>query len=629
MVPHRHDGLLRRICGKAALSGGTTDTARASSEDDSAAIGATGSEAALIRLMRLPRLGVWLALIGVVLTAPSLFIGFHLDDYVGRYIYSDLAGAKKLYHVYVGGYGIATGIPAETHWQIEQGYAPWWTYPKLLIRLWRPLSLSTHLLDGKLWLHSAFMMHAQNVFWFALMILAATRLYRGIMGRTVGGLASILYAFDHTHGFPVGFICNRHALITAMFGSLALDQYCRGATGNVRMARWLGPFVYACALLSGEAGTSVLIYVAAYALFVEETSLSKRARAVLPYFLVTVLWRAVYTRMGYGASGSGLYIDPGREPLHFLSALLVRGPILLVGELFVPPSEAYMLSSPGVAAALLVFAVVFVLALSVALFPILKRSRVARFWCCGMVLSVVPASTTHPNNRLLFFCSLGAMGLLASLWELYAIVLRDLAVRGVAWFSRAMSALLVFVHLVVSPLALPVVACSLLFTLPIKRAFADVGPDVEGRDAIFVTAPDYYSVKLMPMQRRVEGLPLPRRWRVLSFGPEDILVRRTDSRTLVLDYDGGILSSPLMELYRDRRIPMAPGDTVTLKGLKIEVLEVTPQHLASEVRFAFDTSLDSPSFRFYYWAKNHFHPFTPPAIGASQRLPGARIDLGL
>ena len=136
------------------------------------------------------------------------------------------------------------------------------------------------------------------------------------------------------------------------------------------------------------------------------------------------------------------------------------------------------------------------MALAVALWPLLKRDRVARFWSAGMVLSVVPASTTHPNNRLLFFCSLGAMGVVAQLWELYAITWRDLAVTGIRWFSRLVAALLTFMHLVISPLALPVVRVqSALLTTPIKRAFADVGPDVKGRDAVFISAPDYYSVQ--------------------------------------------------------------------------------------------------------------------------------------
>ena len=436
-------------------------------------------------------------------------------------------------------------------------------------------------------------------------------------------------AFDHTHGFPVGFICNRHALITAMFGSLALDQYCRGAAGTLPSARWLGPLLYACSLLSGEAGTSVQIYILAYALFVEDGTVSKRLRSVAPYLLVTlVLARHVHRnglrrarvralhRSGRGARE--LLPRPPRTGASPASRRALRSPVRFLRSRKSARCEGHA-------------------GLRGALRRGTRRSALAsaeaRSNCPvldgGNAALGRSASTTHPNNRLLFFCSIGAMGVVAQLWDLYAIEWRNVAVTGLRWFSRAVAALLMFMHLVISPLALPVVACSLLLTTPIKRAFADVGPDVKGRDAVFITAPDYYSVKLMPMAKRVAGEPLPRRWRVLSFGPQDIVVHRTDAQTLVVDYDGGILGNPLMELYRDRRIPMAPGDTVTLEGLSIRVLEVTPDARAKTVQFSFDTPLDSPSFSFFYWAKNRFLPFTPPPVGGTALVPAARVELGL
>lgn len=587
-------------------------------------------ETSFVRILEHPNLGVGLALLAFCLTAPSLFIGFHLDDFVGRYIYSDLPGAANLYRVYTGGYGIANGNPADTHWQIEQGYAPWWTYPKLVIAMWRPLGLLTHLYEFRAWPDHAFPMHLHNLLWLALGVLCATRLYRGLMGPLVGGLAATLYAVDHTHGFAAGFICNRYVLLCAAFGTLALDQYCRSREEGAGLGpKVLGPLLYAASLLSGEASISIFFYVVAYAAFADRSRLWNRALAVAPYFLVTVAWRAAYTHLGRGGRFSGLYIDPGREPLHFLHVLFERSPVLLLGELLAPPSDLYMfLSDPG-KRLLLGFAFLFFAGLVLAAWPLLRRDRIARFWGAGMLLSLVPASTTHPNNRLLFFVSIGAMGLVAQLWHLYAVELRGaiLSLRG--RIQGGLAALVLLTHLVASPFALPLVSCSLLLTTPIKRAFADVGPDVEGKDAVFVTSPDQYSVKLMPMQRRVDGAPLPRRWRVLSIGPQGaVRVARVDERTLDVEYDGGLLHDPLSELYRDRRLTMSVGETVPLEGLSIVVQEVTDDGRARRVRFAFDAPLDAPSFRFYYWANNHFQTFVPPPIGQERVLPAARVELG-
>ncbi|HEX4477397.1 MAG TPA: hypothetical protein VH142_20040, partial [Polyangiaceae bacterium] len=136
-------------------------------------------EAALIRLVMRPRLALILAVVGMCLASPSLFTGFHLDDYVGRYVYSNLEGARELDRIYVGGYGLANGNAADAHWQIEQGYAPWWIDPHLVIRMFRPISLATHWFDIHVMPTLPFLMHAENLLWFAALILASTRMYRG------------------------------------------------------------------------------------------------------------------------------------------------------------------------------------------------------------------------------------------------------------------------------------------------------------------------------------------------------------------------------------------------------------------------------------------------------------------
>jgi hypothetical protein len=124
-----------------------------------------------------------LALLGALGCAPSLFIGFHLDDYVHRYLLSELPGAAELLVAYESPFGIANGDPATNHWQIEQGYAPWWTYPDLLVSLWRPLSEATHRLDAALFPDSAALQHAHSLLWFFALVWATAALYRGMLGR--------------------------------------------------------------------------------------------------------------------------------------------------------------------------------------------------------------------------------------------------------------------------------------------------------------------------------------------------------------------------------------------------------------------------------------------------------------
>jgi hypothetical protein len=603
----------------------------AKSAADSAAHGTVGDARAqaLVAFLESRSLGLRLAAGAMLLSASCLWLGFYLDDYVGRYIYSDLEGAKRLFELYAGGYGLANGNPADTHWQIEAGWAPWWTYDHLLIRLFRPLGVVTHWLDMQLWPNSAWLMHLQSLAWLALLVLVTTRMYRGALGARIGGLAALLFAFDHTHGFVVGYICNRHALVTALLGVLCLDQHVRAHTQRSRRQQLLAYVIYVIALASGESTVAILGYIVAYALCVQTESFVRRGLRLAPYVLITMLWRVAYTRAGFGAFGSGMYIDPGRDPWAYLLALCERAPVLLLGQFLAPPAEVQAVAAAPWGAIILGLAVVFTAALVLALLPLLRRNRMACFWALGALGSLVPAASTYPHNRQLLLTSFGAMALLAQLWHFHLIELRGKALGGGLRFSRELCKLLIFVHLFASPLALPVTTCTVAMMTPLARAPESVGDEIAGRDAVFLTAPDYFAVKLVQLQRRIDHKPLARRWRALGFGPEHIHATRVDARTLEFVYREGILSSPFMELYRDRRMPMQRGERIELEGLSIEVLDLTRDGRAQRVRFRFDNELAAPTFRFFYWVQGRFERFVLPEIGGSRELPPAVLDFGL
>lgn len=560
---------------------------------------------------------------------PSLFIGFQLDDFIARYVYSNLEGAREVYRVLVAGYGLTNGNPADMLWQIEHGYAPWWADLELILAMFRPVSQVTHMLDVRFWPNNAFLMHAHSLLWLAALVCAALRMYRNVLGALIGGLAGLLFAVDHTHGLPVGFISNRHTLIAAAFGALCLERHFRYRSSGDRSAQVVAWMAYLLALLAGESSIAVAGYLVSYAIFVEDGGIVKRASTMAPYVLITLVWRMAYGMAGYGARGSGLYIDPVREPVRFLLAMLERGPILVLGQFLLPPAEAYVVASETFARVILTCAVIFCVAFSITLVPLLRRNRIARFWAAGFCFALIPAGTTYPHNRQLLFASFGAMALVAQLWHLFVVELKGRVLSRRLLFSAGLSALIFGGHLLISPLAMPLATYGVAFAAPLKRGITAVGPEIAGRDAVFITAPDYFSVKLIQLARRVERQPLPRRWRVLSFGPQRVVVYRANERTLEIDYEGGILGSPFMELYRDRRKRMKRGDRVQLQGLSIEVLEVTGDGRMSRARFEFDTPLDEPRFAFYYWVNETFEPFTMPDVGVRRTLPGAPMSWGL
>lgn len=571
-----------------------------------------------------------MVLVGValLLAVPTLWLGFYQDDFVGRYIYDpSLEGSQHLYRAYTGGYGISNGVVADNLWQAEAGHAPWWIYPQLKLALFRPMSQWTHIVDVRLWPTSATLWHLHTIAWMSLLVVVMTKMYRRVLGASVGGVAALLFAIDHTHGFAVGYITNRHSIIAALFGALTIIAHL--LFRETRKWAWgiAAPILYVIALFSGEQSISIAAYLFAYALTADQGSLGRRGLSVAPYLIATVIWRAVYVALGNGVHGSGVYTDPGHEPVAFLSALLQRSPVLITGQFFLPPSEVMYLLPEELGRWVIVFAVVFCLALAVSLVPLLKSNRLARFWALGMLGSLVPAASTFPHNRQLMFTSFGAMALLAQLWELQGEALREAAKQAGGALIRAAGALSLGFHFFLSPLAFPLAACSVALARPYHDAIDRVGDEIQGRDLVFISAPDYLAVRLVQLMRRVDHRPLPRRIRALSFGGQPGVLHRTGERSLSYEYSGGIMQTTLSELYRDRKVPFTVGEQVHLEGMTVTVTGITEDGRVSRASFDFDASLDAPSFVFYNWGKKGFEPFRLPQVGETVRIAAPAIPL--
>jgi hypothetical protein len=586
--------------------------------------------AQLVAALEHPRLGLWLAAIGTVLAMPGFAAGFQLDDYVHRYMLSDRPGAAELLHAYESPFGIANGEPAVSHWQIEQGYAPWWTHPDLLVSLWRPLSEATHRLDALLFPDNSALQHLHSLLWLFALIAATTALYRGVLGNnSVAGVASVMFALDHCHGFAAGWIANRNVLVASTFGVLALHAYVQArATRSLGLlARSL--VLLAAALLAGEGAVAIFVYMLGYALFVDRAALWRRVLAVVPHALLIVGWRAVYTEIGRGARFSGLYLDPVREPLTFAQAVLERGPFLAMGQLLAPPAEASVFGPGWTHIPLYLFALLLCAVAVFSLWPLLRVDGRARCFALGSAAAFVLGCSTHPNNRLLFFVGIGVMPLISKLWH---DALQNAPYLPVAARPRRIlntfAAVTVGFRLFLSPLMLPVTAYSVAWSAPIANASRDALAIANGRELIAVSSPDYFYLKLVPVLAALEGKRLPAHLRALSFGGVPVQVTRSDERTLELRFHGGILGSPLLELYRARTLPMPVGTRVELEGMSVEVTQTTADGRVSAARFSFAHPLEDERYRWIVWRGDRYVPFAPPPPGSAVAVPPADLRLG-
>src|SRR5260221_4567459 len=420
---------------------------------------------ALTALLESPRLPRWLALLAMAPAAPTLFIGLHLDDYMQRYCGLKLPGSEEICPSYLSFFTVIPGDPHLTHALIEQGFAPYWTYDKLLIAFLRPIATLTHRLDYLLWPSSPLLMHAQSLLWFGGAVFVAPLLYRGIMGVGVAsGGAAFAFAVDHVHGMPVGWISNRNSLIGALLGTVALLAYDRGRRRGSMTMHLIGAPCLLLGLLGGEIALGAWGYLLSHAIALDRGPVRARLLALLPYALITIAWRAAYDALGFGALGSGLYIDPPHEPLLFLSVLPQRLPLLVLGLFGLPSSEAYYFVNPALARWIMGSSIALSAALAVTAAPLVRIDRVSRFWAIGMILSLLPSCAAVPHNRLLYFSSLGAMGLLSGIIQ--ALTAGNPRLPTGPWRLVARSSVILTggLHALVSPVLLPFAACNIRVT---------------------------------------------------------------------------------------------------------------------------------------------------------------------
>lgn len=571
----------------------------------------------------------WIVIaIGLALAAPALTAGFTADDHLHRLVERADPGIPGLHARPFDLFVFASGDPAETAQLRDSGVFPWWTDPHLRLAFARPIASATHALDHALWPDSAPLQLAHSLAWLALSLVAAAALFRRFLPVPwIAVLALALYAFDDARGPVVGWIANRNSLIAVALAIPALLAHDRLRREGWRPGRWLGPAAFAVSLGAGESSLAIVAYLAAHALWLDRGAWRDRALALAPYLVIVVAWRLAYGHLGYGVSGSGIYLDPGSEPGAFLGAAATRLPFLLLGQLGLPWSDlASLYPLLGVVGPMLVVAIVTLAAITFACARLLVRDPVARFFATGMVLSAVPVCGTFPADRLLGFVGLGAMGLVA---QLVAAALRDrdqLGDRRLRRFAAVGVALvMVLVHLVFAP-PLLVLRSRSMVTLGRVMDRADAGipsdPSITGRTVILAAAPSDALAGYIPLMRGSRGQPRPAHLYWLATGTSAVTFERLDARTLRVIPEGGLLHSQVDQMLRSPRVlPFSAGDQVALTGVTLEVEAVTSEGLPRQVLAHFALPLEDPALIWRRWEGHTYVPFQPPAIGARVTLP--------
>lgn len=599
------------------------------SRNEQGELSSSGRFARMCALLADPRAAKLALVAAAVVALPSLFAGLAVDDYWHRIYLTRparwLPAVKPPLHLFT----FYDGDAARSRWLLDQGITAWWADPKLRISFFRPVSAITHWLDYRLWPGAPLVMHAQSIAWYLVLVALVAALYRRLVGAGwAAGFAALLYAVDHTHGTPVGWLANRNVLVSGAFALGSLWLYVRGREGR-RAAGWLSPLAFAVALLSGEAALGVAGYFVAHALFLDRARWRKRALSLAPHALVGAGWAVVYRLGGYGVRGSGLYYDPLHASLEYVRRLPVNLSLLLSAELGAPSPDAYPLASPSIQLVLVGLALGVLTLAAFALAPLVRTSARARFFLTGAVLATLPVCAVMPSARTLLLPGFGLVGLVALV--VHAVVERSAALPS----RRALRAPAVAVavwaggaHLLLSPLLFQVGAFQMAFMQHVADRLATTFPDstsLPQQRVVLVNAPDGAFSGYLLVTRWAHGKPVPASLLPLAVGTRAVDLSRTGPRTLLVRSAGGFLAGGTELLVRDPRDPMPVGTRVRAGGETFQVVEATSDGRPALVRVTFDRKLEDPGLDWIVWTDQGFAHFTPPAVGASVHIPAQSL----
>ncbi len=586
-----------------------------------------------------PSMLLWAPLLSCVLLWPALGAGWQLDDHFQRYTLSgreaqDLApeeAASRL-QLFVFYDGSSERIARGMH----SGELPWWTSENLKHANLRYSSVLTMLLDYALWPTQAWLMHLHSLLWLAALVGAVGLLYRKLFANAwIGGLALLLYALDDAHAIPAVYLANRSALIAGCFGTLSVLAHIASRDANPQRRGRLvfaSTVLLALSLSAAEIGVSAVAYAGAYACTLDRGSVLARLRGVAPHLAVTLAWLGVRAWGGFGAAGSGVYVDPLRDPMGFGLLALERAVFLLMGQF--TPIPADLGATADAERWLLVGGLT--LCVLLALFArSLVRDPLSRFFALGSLLSLLPVAAVAPQNRLLVFIGIGAMGLIARWFELHLSEHSDVTARAPLRFGRMrrLGVYTVALGFGVSHLLLaPLLGFSFLQfqesvddAMEVAIASVPEDPGLADQVLVLLNPPDHlYVATAIRAIKSMRDAPVPRRIRTLAGTESPMRVTRTDRNALEMELEAGLFTSAFGNYFRSTREPLEVGARIEVEGLSVHVLEVLEDGNPNRLRFVFDVPLEHPSLRWLRWSDGKYEAWTPPQVGESHRLEGSR-----
>ena len=499
----------------------------------------------------------------------------------------------------------------------------WWATGGGQVRFFRPLAVLTHALDHAIAPRRAWVAHAHDLLWFALLaVLAARAFQRLVPAAWAAGLATFAFAVNDVHT-DVRMISVRNGVMACAFSVAALLAFVRWREHRRTRDLALALAAHVAAMLSAEMGVVVVALVGARALTFEAGPLWRRVRPALPFLGVVVAIAAVHALLGYGTRDVGHYTHPLHDPAAFFAAIVRRVPVVLGLEVAqLDPEHGYLLETlaPSDVRLLVGGALVGLALVAWAWSSRLRTDPALRFWVLATVAVAIPlcaGGLTHRQSVMIAFTAIGAVATVASSLDREALrqPLGALLALHAAWV------------LVGHPITMLPVLPRLAIDGSLEEIYANTFGDAPaGTKVVFVVVP---SGAVMHMARTWVDFAhqaAPEAAITLASGGCEVDLTRPSANVLEARATTPVPLVRLIDLdhVRSQRTRLRVGQVIDRGWVRATVLAATDRGEPLHVRYEF-RDLADPTVRVRGWDSETqaMGDVELPAVGESMLVPAA------
>jgi len=387
----------------------------------------------------------FICFIAFLLSVPSLFNGFVLDDYYHRLVMSNTMYSNLLVETdYSWGlFSFLQGDSEKNSILVSKGVLPWWVFPEIKYTFFRPLSELSIAIDYFLWANNPVAMHLQNTFWFVLCVFSAGLFLFKNAPKNVAILSLIFFLLEGSHGFAISWLASRNAMIACAMSFFSL-YYLSAFFQDKNIKFYIVTMVFhIMALLAGEIGITSAAFLSLYIIIFPKDSFIKKFKLCIPIIAITFFWVGLRSVLEYGAYGTGAYIDPFKYPGEFITSVIDQVPLIFFSLCVGLPVEVatyFLNASTFVNHASYLILSIFLLIL---LLPLYLKNKRAYFYLFSGLAACVPVLAGGLQSRVLFIVSFPVLCFVAeclvSFWEIQKIedkpLFKKIFLNGPWYFS--------------------------------------------------------------------------------------------------------------------------------------------------------------------------------------------------